>query len=66
MPIKPINPRSDVIFTPTRRAGCPPRLTSVTRSPPCGPDIGPWIVGKDKPCLDAAEVESSRRTSAMR
>jgi hypothetical protein len=60
MPIKPINPRSDVTFHSDAQAG--PAAPIDERDPLAAlrPDLGLWIVGPpDKPpCLDAAEAES--------
>ena len=58
MPIKPINPRSDVIFHSDAQGGVSAPIDERDPLAALRPDIGPWIVGKDKPCLDAAEVES--------
>jgi hypothetical protein len=60
MPIKPINPTSDVTFHSDAQGG--PSAPIDERDPLAAlrPDISIWIVGPpDKPpCLDAAEVES--------
>ena len=64
MPIKPINPTSDVTFHSDAQAG--PSAPLDERDPLAAerPDIALWIVGPrpDKPCLDDEDVASFQAT----